>query len=302
MKKSLLISGAVLGALTIGSQGVNADTVDVNDGTSTSISQPSTQPNDTGSTTLPPASSSTSDTVVSNSGSSETDNTVVDDGTSVNNVGSGSSGTQADMSASESSSTTNNESSSSTATDSGSNSQSGTDTDSASSTTIDVNSGSSVTDTGSENSSSPSANTVTDNNSTPSNLDVAKLPYNGRAPEVVPLTPTTPDVNEKGQLNQVAPVSVAQPNNGEAPIVPEHVATVPSVARAVEAYNATLSSNNSDATQAPVVEAKKKVDEAVQQALPKTGVHEQRSGVGIVGIALTALASGLGLIFKKKIM
>lgn len=108
-------------------------------------------------------------------------------------------------------------------------------------------------------------------------------------------------MNDKGQLNQVAPVEVAQPNQGQAPVVPAQVATVPSVARAVQSYNATLSNNNSDATQAPVVEAKKQVDEAVQQALPKTGVREQRSSVGIVGVALTALASGLAFVFKKKL-
>lgn len=45
---------------------------------------------------------------------------------------------------------------------------------------------------------------------------------------------------------------------------------------------------------------KKKVEEAVQKALPKTGVREQKSGVGVIGALLSALASGLAFIFKKK--
>ncbi|WP_141563000.1 serine-rich aggregation substance UasX, partial [Leuconostoc citreum] len=130
--------------------------------------------------------------------------------------------------------------------------------------------------------------------------DDNKLPDNGKAPTPVPLTPTTPDVNDKGQLNQVTPVQVQQPSQGQAPVVPEHVASVPSVARAVQEYNAQLSQNDNDATKAPVADAKKKVDEAVKKALPKTGVEKKQSNVGVLGVVLTALGSGLGFVFKKK--
>lgn len=59
----LWIVGAVSVAgvmVTAGVSQVHADTVYVNDGTSTGTSQPSTQPSETGSTTLPPANSGTS--------------------------------------------------------------------------------------------------------------------------------------------------------------------------------------------------------------------------------------------------
>ena len=278
LKKTILVSGAVLGALTFGSQAVHADTVDVNDGTSTGTSQPSTQPSDTGSTTLPPANTGTGSNT-GNSGSG-TNQSGVDDGTTIDNG------------------------SSSSSTDNGSNSSSTDDkgNGSNSSSTDDKGNGSNSSSTDDKGNGSNSSSTDDKGNgSNSSNTDDDKLPNNGKAPDVVPLTPTTPDVNDKGQLNQVAPVPVAQPNQGQAPVVPEQVATVPSVARAVEAYNATLSSNNSDATQAPVIEAKKKVDDAVLKALPKTGVRQKQSSVSVLGIALTALASGLAFVFKKKL-
>ncbi|WP_099044373.1 serine-rich aggregation substance UasX [Leuconostoc citreum] len=286
LKQTLLVSGAVLGALTFGSQAVSADTVDVNDGTNTGTSQPSTQPSDTGSTTLPPAqSSSNSDTNSGTGGSSShTDNSSVDDGTHVDNGGSSSSGSNDKGNGSNSSSTDDKDNSSN------------------SSSTDDKGNGSNSSNTDDKGNGSNSSSTDDKGNgSNSSNTDENRLPNNGKAPDVVPLTPTTPDVNDKGQLNQVALVPVAQPKQGQAQVVPEQVATVPSVARAVEAYNATLSSNNSDATQAPVIEAKKKVDDAVLKALPKTGVRQKQSSVSVLGIALTALASGLAFVFKKKL-
>ncbi|MGR8823264.1 serine-rich aggregation substance UasX [Leuconostoc citreum] len=298
LKQTLLVSGAVLGALTFGSQAVSADTVDVNDGTNTGTSQPSTQPSDTGSTTLPPAQSgSNSDTNSGTGGSSShTDNSSVDDGTHVDNGGSSSSGSNDKGNGSNSSSTDDkgNSSNSSSTDDKGNGSNS--------SNTDDKGNGSNSSSTDDKaNGSNSSSTDDKGNGSNSSNTDENKLPNNGKAPDVVPLTPTTPDVNDKGQLNQVAPVPVAQPDQGQAPVVPEQVATVPSVARAVQEYNAQLSQNDNDATKAPVSEAKKKVDEAVQKALPKTGVEKKQSSIGLVGVALTALVSGLAFVFKKKL-
>ncbi|GDZ82881.1 hypothetical protein LCIT_01230 [Leuconostoc citreum] len=300
LKQTLLVSGAVLGALIFGSQAVSADTVDVNDGTNTGTAQPSTQPSDTGSTTLPPAQSgSNSDTNSGTDGSSSNaNNSGVDDGTHVDKGGSSSSGSDDKGNGSNSSSTDDkgNGSNSSSTDDKGNGSNSPS--------TDDKGNGSNSSSTDDKGNGSNSSSTDDKGNgSNSSSTDDNKLPNNGKAPDVVPLTPTTPDVNDKGQLNQVAPVPVAQPTQGQAqaPVVPEQVATVPSVARAVEAYNATLSSNNSDATQAPVIEAKKQVDDAVLKALPKTGVRQKQSSVSVLGVALTALASGLAFVFKKKL-
>ncbi|MGR8861874.1 serine-rich aggregation substance UasX [Leuconostoc citreum] len=302
LKQTLLVSGAVLGALTFGSQVVHADTVDVNDGTSTGTSQPSTQPSDTGSTTLPPANTGTgSNTGNSGSGTSQSG---VDDGTTIDN---GSSSSSTDNGSNSSSTDDKGNGSNSSNTDDKGNGSNSSSTDdkgngSNSSSTDDKGNGSNSSSTDDKGNGSNSSSTDDKGNgSNSSNTDDDKLPNNGKAPDVVPLTPTTSDVNDKGQLNQVAPVPVAQPNQGQAPVVPEQVATVPSVARAVEAYNATLSSNNSDATQAPVIEAKKKVDDAVLKALPKTGVRQKQSSVSVLGITLTALASGLAFVFKKKL-
>ncbi|MGR8831144.1 serine-rich aggregation substance UasX [Leuconostoc citreum] len=270
LKQSLLVSGAILGALALGNQAVNADTVNVDDGTSTGVSKPAQQPADTGSTTLP-SSSSSSTTGTDLNASQNTGTSGVNDGTSVNNGGSNSSNTD----------------------DKGNGS--------SSSNTDDKGNGSSSSNTDDKGNGSSSSNTDDKGNgSSSSNTDDNKLPNNGKATEQVPLTPSTPDVNDKGQLNQVAPVQVQQPSQGQAPVVPEQVASVPSVARAVQEYNAQLTQNDNDATKAPVVEAKKKVDEAVKKALPKTGVEKKQSSVGIVALLLGGLSVVAGLIFKKK--
>ncbi|MGY3701247.1 serine-rich aggregation substance UasX [Leuconostoc gelidum] len=296
LKKTILVSGAVLGALTFGNQAVHADTVDVNDGTNTGTSQPATQPSDNSNTTLPPTSSNT-DTDSSHSGTSSSG---VDDGTTIDNGGSSSSSTDTGTGSS-SSHTDNGSGSSSSNTDNGSSSSSShTDNDGNSSSSNTDNGGGSSSSNTDNGGSSNSSNTVNSSSSNSSNDDT-KLPVNGQAPDPVPLTPNTPDVNDQGQLNQVAPIAVQQSNQGQAPIVPEHVATVPSVARAVQTYNETLAKNNSDDTKTPVVEAKKQVDEAVQKALPKTGIREKQSSVSVLGLALGALVSGLAFVFKKKL-
>lgn len=312
VKKTLLISGAVLGALAVGSQSISADTVQVNDGTSTGTSQPSTQPSDTGSTTLPPANSgksaNTNTGSTNGSSSANTGSSGINDGTTVDNSGSGSSSTSNTGSggsatdANTGSSSTTGGGSSSSSTDTITSSSSTSDKGGTSSTPADNANVAGTSSTSTDNGDTAGTTTDTGSGSAPSKNDDTKLPTNGKAPDVVSLTPTTPDVNDKGQLNQVTPIPVAQPSQGQAPVVPAQVASVPSVARAVETYNATLADNNSDATQAPVLEAKKQVDEAVQQALPKTGVRENKSSVSVIGVLLATLASGLAFVFKKKLI
>lgn len=282
VKKTLLISGAVLGALAIGSQSISADTVEVNDGTETTTSQPAAQSVESGSGSVTlPATDTQSDSSIDNNVDSDsqtpsTENSgSVDDGTTVDN--------------SEQTVVTDDTAA-----------QSGSSNSTDSEETTEPSSSTENTDAENTNIESNISNSQVSSGESSTVVNDDVLPTNGKVPETVPLTATTPDVNENGQLNQVTPVAVQQPVQGQAPVVPEQVATVPSVARAVQAYNETLATNNNDATQTPVVDAKKKVEEAVQKALPKTGVREQKSGVGVIGALLAALASGLAFVFKKK--
>ena len=118
----------------------------------------------------------------------------------------------------------------------------------------------------------------------------------------VPLTPTTPDTNNQGEVNHVKPIEVTPDNSGNVVDVPTQVASVPSVARAVEAYNQALTANDKDATKAPIVEAKQKLDDAVAKALPLTHATEKSSmgGNGILALAMSGLVALGGLIYKRK--
>ena len=84
--------------------------------------------------------------------------------------------------------------------------------------------------------------------------------------------------------------------------MPTQVASVPSVARAVEAYNQALTANDKDATKAPVVEAKQKLDDSVAKALPLTHATEKSSmgGNGILALAMSGLVALGILIYKRK--
>lgn len=280
LKKSLAVTGAVAGTLAFGGSVANADTV-ADDGTQTTT-QLSTQPTDNGTVTLQPSTGSNSDTTTSGSGSSSsstgTDTSTTDDGTTVTTP----SGVDDDP-------TTvvipdnGNSSSSSDKTDK--------DSSSISSDTTDEDSTSTSSDTTNNDDSSSTDKDSNSSSALPSDNDT-KLPDKGVAPAPVPLTPSTPDVNVQGQLNQVTPVPVQTPTQGQsvAPVVPQEVASVPSVARSVQHYNETLSKNDNDGTKAPVVEAKKAVDEAVKKALPKTGVQVSQSSVGILSLLLGGLA------------
>ncbi|MFZ2966692.1 MAG: serine-rich aggregation substance UasX [Leuconostoc falkenbergense] len=290
LQKQLLIAGSVLGALALGHQAVNADTVPTTDTSTAQSVQATTK-------ALPQVKavvlSATTD-VVNDASSTVDDGTTVDnggtsnnDGTAVDNGGSSSS--------SDNGSSSSNDNGGSSSSDNGGGSSSTDD-----GTTVDNSGSSSSSDNGGSSSSS-------DNNGSSSNgggTDSSTTGGNGSSSDnnTVPLTPTTPDTNNQGEVNHVKPVEVTPDNSGNVVDVPTQVASVPSVARAVEAYNQALTANDKDATKAPVVEAKQKLDDAVAKALPLTHATEKSSvgGSGILALATSGLVALGGLIYKRK--
>ncbi|CUW11150.1 Cell division protein FtsH [Leuconostoc inhae] len=115
----------------------------------------------------------------------------------------------------------------------------------------------------------------------------------------VPLTPTAPDKNDQGEINHVKPVEVTPDSSGNVVSVPTQVASVPSVARAVESYNQALTANDKDANNTKVVEAKKKLDDAVAKSLPETHATQAKSSIGILSAVSGVLAMAGALIFKR---
>ncbi|WP_188351199.1 serine-rich aggregation substance UasX [Leuconostoc pseudomesenteroides] len=299
MQKQLLIAGSVLGALALGHQAVSADTVPTTTDTSTAQSVQATAKSLpqvkavvlSASTDVVSDASSTVDdgTTVDNGGTSNNDGTTVDNGGSSSSSDNGGSGSSSDNGGS--SSSDNGGSSSS---DNGSGTSSTDD-----GTTVD-NGGGSSSDNGGSSSSS-------DNNGSSSNgggTESSTAGGNGSSSDnnIVPLTPTTPDTNNQGEVNHVKPIEVTPDNSGNVVDVPTQVASVPSIARAVEAYNQALTANDKDATKAPVVEAKQKLDDAVAKALPLTHATEKSSmgGNGILALAMSGLVAFGGLIYKRK--
>lgn len=324
MQKQLLIAGSVLGALAFGHQAVNADTVPATD-TSTAQSVqattkalPQVKAVVLSATTdgVSDASSTVDDgTTVDNGGTSNNDSTTVDNGgsssssdngssSSSDNGGSSSPSDNGDGSSSDNggSSSNDNNGSGSSSTDDGTtvDNGGGSSSDNGGSSSSSDNGGSSSSDNGGSSSSS-------DNNGSSSNgggTDSSTTGGNGSPSEdkTVPLTPTTPDTNNQGEVNYVTSVDVTPDNSGNIVSVPTQVASVPSVARAVEAYNQALTANDKDATKTPVVEAKQKLDDAVAKALPLTHATEKSSmgGNGILALAMSGLVALGGLIYKKK--
>ena len=115
----------------------------------------------------------------------------------------------------------------------------------------------------------------------------------------VPLTPTTPDKNDNGKTKHVKPVEVTPDSAGNVVSVPKQVASVPSVARAVESYNQALTANDKDANNDKVVDAKQKLDDAVAKALPETHATQAKSSIGILSAVSGVLAMTGALIFKR---
>ncbi len=302
LQKQLLIAGSVLGAVALGHQAVSADTVPIATDTSTAQSVQAT------TKALPQVKavvlSATTDVVsdasstvddgmtVDNGGTSNNDGTTVDNGGSSSSSDNGGSGSSSDNNGSGSSSTDDG-----TTVDNGGSSSS---SDNGGSSSSSDNGGSSSSDNGGSSSSS-------DNNGSSSNgggTDSSTTGGNGSSSDnnTVPLTPTTPDTNNQGEVNHVKPVEVTPDNSGNVVEVPTQVASVPSVARAVEAYNQALTANDKDATKAPVVEAKQKLDDAVAKALPLTHATKKSSmgGNGILALAMSSLVALGGLIYKRK--
>ena len=337
MQKQLLIAGSVLGALALGHQAVSADTVPTATDTSTAQSVqattkalPQVKAVVLSATTdvVSDASSTVDDgTTVDNGGTSNNDGTTVDNGgssSSSDNGGSGSSsdnnggGSSSDNGGSGSSSDNNGSGSSSTddgttvdnggSSSSSDNGGSSSSSDNGGSSSSDNGGSSSLSDNGGSSSSdNGGSSSSSDNNGSSSNggdTDSSTTGGNGSSSDnnTVPLTPTTPDTNNQGEVNHVKPIEVTPDNSGNVVDVPTQVASVPSIARAVEAYNQALTANDKDATKAPVVEAKQKLDDAVAKALPLTHATKKSSmgGNGILALAMSGLVAFGGLIYKRK--
>ncbi|WP_349514974.1 serine-rich aggregation substance UasX [Leuconostoc suionicum] len=316
LQKQLLIAGTVLGALALGHQAVSADTVPTTTDTSTAQSVQAT------TKALPQVKavvlSATTD-VVSDASSTVDDGTTVDngststdDGSTVDNGGSSSSDHGSSSSNDNGGSSSSDNGGSSSSSDNGSSSSStddGTTVDNGGSSSSSDNGGSSSSsdNSGSSSSDNGGSSSSSNNNGSSSNgggTDSSTTGGNGSSSDnnTVPLTPTTPDTNNQGEVNHVKPVKVTPDNSGNVVDVPTQVASVPSVARAVEAYNQALTANDKDATKTPVVEAKQKLDDAVAKALPLTHATEKSSmgGNGILALAMSGLVALGGLIYKRK--
>ncbi|MBZ1513261.1 serine-rich aggregation substance UasX [Leuconostoc mesenteroides] len=335
LQKQLLIAGSVLGALALGHQAVSADTVPTTTDTSTAQSVqattkalPQVKAVVLSATTdvVSDASSTVDDgTTVDNGGTSKNDGTTVDNGGSSSSSDNDGSGSSSDNNGGDSSSDNGGSGSSSdnngggSSSDNGGSGSSSDNNGSGSSstddgTTVDNGGSSSSSDNGGSNSSSDnSSSSSSDNGGSSSSSDNNGSSSNGGGTDssttggngsnnTVPLTPTTPDTNNQGEANHVKPVEVTTDNSGNVVDVPTQVASVPSVARAVEAYNQALTANDKDATKAPVVEAKQKLDDAVAKALPLTHATEKSSmgGNGILALAMSGLVALGGLIYKRK--
>lgn len=316
MQKQLLIAGSVLGALALGHQAVSADTVSATTDASTAQSVQAT------TKALPQVKAvvlSANTDVVSDANSTVDDGTTVDnggtsnnDGTTVDNGGSSSSSDNGGSSSSDNSGSSSSDNGGSSSSDNGSGSSStddGTTVDNGGSSSSSDNGGSSSSSDngGSSSSDNGGSSSSSDNNGSSSNgggTDSSTTGGNGSSSDnnTVPLTPTTPDTNNQGEVNHVKPVEVTPDNSGNVVSVPTQVASVPIVARAVQAYNQALTANDKDATKAPVVEAKQKLDDAVAKALPLTHATEKSSmgGSGILALAMSGLVALGGLIYKRK--
>ncbi|MGC2922338.1 serine-rich aggregation substance UasX [Leuconostoc mesenteroides subsp. dextranicum] len=307
MQKQLLIAGSVLGALALGHQAVNADTVPTATDTSTAQSVQAT------STVLPqvkvvaltasvdPVASATSSS--DDFGDNDDSNLPGGDTGSSSSSDNGSSNSSSDNSGTDTPTPTpgdDNDNGSTLPDDNGGsssdNGSSSSSTDNGGSSSDNVGSSSS-SDNGGSNSSSDQGGSSSNNGGTDnSNAGGSSSSSDNNT---VPLTPTTPDKNDQGETNHVKPVEVTPDSSGNVVSVPTQVASVPSVARAVEAYNQALTANDKDARNAKVVEAKQNLDDAVAKALPETHATQAKSSIGILSAVSGVLAMTGALIFKR---
>ncbi|MDG9734307.1 serine-rich aggregation substance UasX [Leuconostoc pseudomesenteroides] len=290
MQKQLLIAGSVLGALALGYQAVNADTVPTTD-TSTAQSVQAT------ATVLPQvkavALTASVDPVASATSSS--DNFCDNDDSNLPGGDTGSSSSSDNGSSNSSSDNSGTDTPTPTPGDDNDNGSTLPDDNSGSSSSSD--NGGSSSDNGGSNSSSDQGGSSSNNGGTDnSNAGGSSSSSDNNT---VPLTPTTPDKNDNGETNHVKPVDVTPDSSGNVVSVPTQVASVPSVARAVEAYNQALTANDKDASNDKVVEAKQKLDDAVAKALPETHATQAKSSIGILSAVSGVLAMTGALIFKR---
>lgn len=288
LKQAILVSGAVLGALAFGSQAVHADTSTISGPTQTSGSGFS----DNDDSQLPPANTNTGNIGMPASGTGGSSQS------SQSTDGNPASGTPVPTpSDNQTNGSTLPVAQSGTAT-SGTNAPSSANSNSATSS----DAASTSTPTGNQTPVSGTTNTTPAPNPAPQTTNPTvntPLPTHGLAPAPVPLTNSTPDVNDQGELNQVTPVPVQQPSQGQAPVVPVQVASVPSVARAVQDYNQALTSNGNNGNNDKVVEAKQKLDDAVAKALPETHAQQPKSNIGILSAMAGILALSGVFLFKR---
>lgn len=188
----------------------------------------------------------------------------------------------------------------------------GDDDDNGSTLPDDNGGSSSSSDNGSSSSSTDNGGSSSDNGGSSSSSDQGGASSNNGGTDnsnaggssssndnnTVPLTPTTPDKNDQGEINHVKPVEVTPDSSGNVVSVPTQVASVPSVAGAVESYNQALTANDKDANNDKVVEAKQKLDDAVAKALPETHATQAKSSIGILSAVSGVLAMTGALIFK----
>ncbi|MBU7547430.1 serine-rich aggregation substance UasX [Leuconostoc mesenteroides] len=297
MQKQLLIAGSVLSALALGHQVVNADNIQQVTETSTAqIVQATTvlSQDKAGSlaTSLAPVGSATS----SSDDFGDNDDSHLPGG----DTGS--------------SSSSDNGGSNSSSENSGTDIPAPTpgDDDDNGSTLPDDNGGSSSSsDNGGSSSGNVGSSSSSDNGGSNSSSDQGGSSNNGGTDNsnaggssssndtnTVPLTPTAPDKNDQGEINHVKPVEVTPDSSGNVVSVPTQVASVPSVARAVESYNQALTANDKDANNDKVVDAKQKLDDAVAKALPETHATQAKSSIGILSAVSGVLAMTGALIFK----
>ncbi|WP_273712548.1 serine-rich aggregation substance UasX [Leuconostoc mesenteroides] len=173
-------------------------------------------------------------------------------------------------------------------------SSSSSDNGSSSSST---DNGGSSSDNGGSNSSSDQGGSSSNNGGTDNSNAGGSSSSNDT--NTVPLTPTTPDKNDQGEINHVKPVEVTPDSSGNVVSVPTQVASVPSVAGAVESYNQALTANDKDANNDKVVDAKQKLDDTVAKALPETHATQAKSSIGILSAVSGVLAMTGALMFKR---
>ena len=296
LQKQLLIAGSVLSALALGHQVVNADNIQQVTETSTAhIVQATTvlSQDKAGSlaTSLAPVGSATSSS--DDFGDNDDSHLPGGDTGSSSSSDNGSSNSSSENSGTDipAPTTGDDNDNGSTLPDDNGGSSSGNGGSSSSS-----DNGGSSSDSGSSNSSSDQGGSSSNNGGTDnSNAGGSSSSSDNNT---VPLTPTTPDKNDNGETNHVKPVEVTPDSSGNVVSVPTQVASVPSVARAVEAYNQALTANDKDARNAKVVEAKQNLDDAVAKALPETHATQAKSSIGILSAISGVLAMAGALIFK----